>query len=256
VNHVIDTIAQGDGSRIMQARRAVARDDREWQTLWAAHAGPESDPPRVDFDTRMVVAVFAGQRPAAWHVEIVSSRADADAALAILIDERRGSPGAAGAPLSSSPYHIASLPRHTGSVHFAAAPRAVAAGRGTPRGRDGDPSSTGLEPTTAGALAYLAGPLSGSLMLAVEQTSRFVRFHAWQALLGLGVLGFVAVVCLGLAFLLLLLSPTAFWTMLWVAAALGVTWVALWAFCVLQAYRGVRWKMPLAGGFAERRAYK
>ena len=51
------------------------------------------------------------------------------------------------------------------------------------------PSSTGLQPTVAGALAYLAGPLSGALLIGVERTSRFVKFHAWQALVALGGLG-------------------------------------------------------------------
>jgi uncharacterized membrane protein len=67
----------------------------------------------------------------------------------------------------------------------------------------------------AGALAYLAGPLSGALLLIVETSSRFVRFHAWQALLGLGTLAFVALFCLGLAFLMLIVSPKVFWVLLW-----------------------------------------
>jgi uncharacterized membrane protein len=47
------------------------------------------------------------------------------------------------------------------------------------------------------------------------------------------------------------ISPTAFWTMLWVSAILGWGWLVLWVVCVVQAYRGRRWKMPLVGGYAE-----
>ena len=50
------------------------------------------------------------------------------------------------------------------------------------------PSSTGLTPQVAGALAYLAGPFLGALLLATEDSSRFVKFHAWQAIIGLGAL--------------------------------------------------------------------
>lgn len=114
------------------------------------------------------------------------------------------------------------------------------------------PSSTGLDPHMAGALAYLAGPLSGALLLIVESSSRFVRFHAWQALLGLGTLALAALFCLGLAFLMLIVSPKVFWVLLWMAAAAAVSWLALWAICLVTAYQGRRWKMPLAGGYAER----
>ena len=62
------------------------------------------------------------------------------------------------------------------------------------------------------------------------------------------------VLCLGLAFLMLLVSPVAFWTMLWVSAILGALWVIVWAVCLVQAYRGRLWKLPVAGSFAERRA--
>jgi uncharacterized membrane protein len=116
------------------------------------------------------------------------------------------------------------------------------------------PSSTGLSPPVAGALAYLAGPLSGALLLRVERTSRFVKFHAWQALVGFGALGGLALLLLLLAFVLLVLSPTAFWTTLWLAAVTAAAWVVLWAICLVQAYRGRLWKLPIAGPYAERRA--
>jgi uncharacterized membrane protein len=90
----------------------------------------------------------------------------------------------------------------------------------TPETGDGASIYTGLTPRVAASLAYLAGPLSGALLLATEPASRFVRFHAWQAVLALGLLGIAAVAFLGLAFVLLVVSPTAFWTMLWLAAAI------------------------------------
>ena len=103
-------------------------------------------------------------------------------------------------------------------------------------------------------LAYLAGPFSGALLVAIEETSRFVKFHAWQSLVGLGVLGVAALICLGLAFLMLLISPAIFWGMLWLAAIGAAAWVVLWATCMVQAYRGRVWKLPFAGPYAERRA--
>ena len=108
-------------------------------------------------------------------------------------------------------------------------------------------SFTGLRPHVAGSLAYLAGPLSGALLLAVEPASQFVRFHAWQSVVGLGGLALAAVSFLFLAFVLLLVSPAAFWTMLWMAAITGMAWVGVWAVCLVNAFKGRLWKLPYVG---------
>lgn len=115
-------------------------------------------------------------------------------------------------------------------------------------------SSTGLEPSFAAALAYLAGPFSGLILLLAERTNRFVRFHAWQALLALGILGLLATSCLLFAFLGLFLSPAMFRALYVLAAVFAAAWVVAWAVCLRQAYAGVVWKLPLVGRFAERRA--
>ena len=251
---VITTIARGDGSRITEPARLVVRTAAEWQSVWAAHAGADAPLPPVDFSARLVAAVFAGERPVpGFEVEIVGSRREGTA-LALLVEERRPASDAVAAQILVTPFHIATVPRYDGDVRFTSsdvveiAPAAAARpGRHRP-----SPSSTGLEPRVAGALAYLAGPFSGALILAVESTSHFVRFHAWQALLGLGILGAIDAVCLGLAFLLLVVSPAAFWTMLWAAAILAAGWLIAWALCLLQAWRGHVWKLPLVGPYAER----
>jgi len=182
-----------------------------------------------------------------------------------------------------SPYHIVSLPRFEGDVRFvdamphatadthaAPAPAAVplpielTSVPQAPRVRPDPPprrapaapglSSTGLTPEAAGALAYLAGPFSGALLLIVERTSRSVRFHAWQAFIGLGILGLAALVFLGLAFFLLLFSPRGFAVMRWAAAGTALAWVFVWAFCLLRAYQGKPWEMPIVGPRAARLA--
>ena len=125
---------------------------------------------------------------------------------------------------------------------------------GARRRHEPHPSSTGLRPPVAAALSYLAGPLSGALLLLAEQSSRFVKFHAWQSLVGLGVLAIAALSFLGFAFVMLVFSSTAFWVMLWLAAVAGVAWIGLWGTCLVQAWRGRLWHLPWAGRFAERRA--
>jgi len=116
------------------------------------------------------------------------------------------------------------------------------------------PSSTGLEPPFAAALAYLAGPFSGILILLAERSNRFVRFHAWQAFFGLGSLALLSISLLVGAFLGLFISPRVFTTLYMLAGVLAVLWLAVWAFCLVKAFGGSAWKMPLVGGMAERRA--
>ena len=117
-------------------------------------------------------------------------------------------------------------------------------------------SSTGLEPQFAGALAYLAGPFSGILVLLAERTNRFVRFHAWQAIVGLGGLGLLTVGLLVSAFLGLFVSPVLFKTLYFAAGAGAVVWLLVWGTCLVKAFGGSVWKLPVAGHFAERRVQR
>ena len=116
------------------------------------------------------------------------------------------------------------------------------------------PSSTGLDPNFAAALAYLAGPFSGILILLVERANDYVRFHAWQAVVGLGGLGLLAAGMLVLSFLTLLLSPLVFRVMQRLSYVLACLWVVLWIICLVKAFTGNRWMMPVAGRHAQRLA--
>lgn len=119
---------------------------------------------------------------------------------------------------------------------------------------DGAPSSTGLDPRTASALAYLAGPFSGALVLWAETTNRDVRFHAWQSILGLGGLTLAVVLSSALAVVALFLSATVMLVMLRVATGFAVVLALVWAVCLWKAFAGGRWKLPVAGAYAERRS--
>jgi uncharacterized membrane protein len=115
-------------------------------------------------------------------------------------------------------------------------------------------TTTGLEPAFAGALAYLAGPFSGLIMLYAERTNACVRFHAWQAVIGLGGLGVLSVGLLFGAFAGLLLSPTLFKALYLMSAVTAGVWLVVWALCLVKAYQGHLWKLPWVGDIAERRA--
>ena len=115
-------------------------------------------------------------------------------------------------------------------------------------------SSTGLQPRTASMLAYLAGPFSGAMILFVETANADVRFHAWQAIVGLGALGLAVLAGYLLAVVALFVSATAVSIMVGVATAIWIVLLVVWAVCLWKAYGGGRWKLPLAGDYAERLA--
>jgi uncharacterized membrane protein len=117
---------------------------------------------------------------------------------------------------------------------------------------ESQPSSTGLEPRTASALAYLAGPFSGAMILWVETESPDVRFHAWQSIVGLGGVGLAVVLAYLIAGGMLFVSATAVSVMVGVASVLWLVLLITWALCLWKALSGERWKLPLAGDYAER----
>ena len=114
------------------------------------------------------------------------------------------------------------------------------------------PSSTGLAPATAAALAYLAGPFSGALILLAEQTNEDVRFHAWQSIVGLGGLTLAVLASFALGIVAIFISATALSVMLAIATLIWIVWLIVWAICLWKAAIGERWHLPLAGQFAER----
>ncbi len=109
----------------------------------------------------------------------------------------------------------------------------------------GSKSSTGLDENVAGLLCYIAGPISGFIFYLMEKQSRFVRFHAVQAIaaiLPLWIAYWVVVAVTGWI-------PIIGW-LVRLVAGLIVGIVVL--FMMWRAYNHERFKLPFAGDVAER----
>jgi uncharacterized membrane protein len=115
-------------------------------------------------------------------------------------------------------------------------------------------SSTGLPPRLAAALAYAGWWVTGALMWLVERRDPFVRFHAAQSLVVFGVAAIAITAFTGLALVALEFLPSAFSMFLGAAGVTAVATVLVWIAAVAQALRGVRWRIPVLGGLAERLA--
>ena len=120
------------------------------------------------------------------------------------------------------------------------------------------PSSFGLAANVAALIAYLFVPLTSIVLLATEKENRLVRFHAWQScFFGLAVTTLsiaLSVVFFVVSFVLSAASPALGFlvtiAMLLVWLVLAVVIVAVWALCLVKAYRGELYELPLIGGFA------
>jgi uncharacterized membrane protein len=115
-------------------------------------------------------------------------------------------------------------------------------------------SSTRLPPRIGALLAYFAWWVTGALMLLVERRDRYVRFHAAQSLVGLGMAWLLGAAVYVLAFAVLSVSATWFTAMLWLAMGIWAAGVGLWVVSLVMVIRGERWRMPLAAGIADRLA--
>lgn len=104
-------------------------------------------------------------------------------------------------------------------------------------------AATGLKKETAGALAYVLGPITGVIFLVLEKDP-FVRFHAMQSIvvfIGLFVLQWV----LGLTLILFPLVPL-----------IGIVSFVLWLILIYKAWQGQEWEVPILGKFSRQLLHK
>ena len=230
------TIARGDASHVTEPRRTIARGGV------ARAVGPpcrtRAAPPAVDLSVHTVAAAFAGEKPSAgYSIDVIEEVTEADRArgITLAVEERGPGRGTVAAAILTSPFHIVAVPRTAGEVAWSGSRLAPPAST----------SSTGLEPRTAAALAYLAGPFSGALMLMAESANADVRFHAWQSLIGLGGLGLAVLASYVLAFVAMFVWTPGVLLMISVAYVIWIVLALVWAICLWKAWSGGRWKLPL-----------
>ncbi len=121
-------------------------------------------------------------------------------------------------------------------------------------------SSTGLDENVAALLSYVFTWLSGLIFFLMEKNSRLVRFHAMQAILlggvaivvgiGLWILSFILVMILGYVSGLLGTLVSVITGLLLFAFYIAV--LIAWVMCLIKAYQGQYFKLPVLGNFAEK----
>ena len=104
-------------------------------------------------------------------------------------------------------------------------------------------TSSGLQPNMAALLSYVLGIVTGLIFFLTEKENKFVRFHAMQSIaisLALFVIGLV------LAFI-----PVLGWAL---GLLLNLVGLALWIVCMIKAYQGVWFRLPVVGDIAAKQA--
>jgi uncharacterized membrane protein len=121
-------------------------------------------------------------------------------------------------------------------------------------------SSTGLDENIAALLSYVFGWVSGLIFFLIEKESRLVKFHAMQSIL-FNVLVVVTGIVLWIVTFILVLIGTQLPGFLGTILSLLVTliwivfWIGLliaWIMCLIKAFQGQYFKLPIIGNFAEK----
>lgn len=103
-------------------------------------------------------------------------------------------------------------------------------------------TASGFDENVAGALCYALGWVTGIVFYLVEPQNPFVRFHALQSIIFFGAACVLLVVCVSIPLLGWLVSIFVLYGSL-----------AAWLLAMYKAYRGERFRLPIAGRIAEER---
>jgi len=121
-------------------------------------------------------------------------------------------------------------------------------------------SSTGLDENIAALLSYVLGGIGGLIFFLIEKESRFVKFHAMQSIL-LNVAAFVLFIALWVVTVFLMVIGSfagdialslfgIVGTLIWVVFGVGVAIAAI--LCLVKAFQGQYFKLPIIGNFAQK----
>jgi uncharacterized membrane protein len=125
-------------------------------------------------------------------------------------------------------------------------------------------SSTGLDANIAALLSYVFGWVSGLVFFLIEKDSKLVRFHAMQSILLNIFVAVVAFILWIVTFIFILLAHQLadimgtlvglLATLIWVVFSVGL--LIAWVLCLVRAYQGQFFKLPVIGNMAEKIANK
>ena len=113
----------------------------------------------------------------------------------------------------------------------------------TPESADLGKSSTGMQPNFAALLSYVLGVITGLVFFLVEKENKFVKFHAMQS------------ICLSCAVIVLSFALAIIPIIGWILIPLvQLASLVVWIICMVKAYQGAWFRLPVIGDFAAKQS--
>ncbi|MBN1283147.1 MAG: DUF4870 domain-containing protein [Proteobacteria bacterium] len=123
-----------------------------------------------------------------------------------------------------------------------------------PPGGQTPQQGTGLAPNIASLLCYICTPITGIIFLLIEKENRDVKFHAWQSLVfGLAYIALVIVLEILAAILGMIASVLGIIVGFFIPIVMLAAFI-IWIICLVKSYQGERWRIPVIGDFAAKKA--
>ena len=118
----------------------------------------------------------------------------------------------------------------------------------------GGGQGTGLAPNIAGLLCYICSPITGIIFLLIEKENLDVKFHVCQSLVfGIAYIAVVIVLEILAAIMGLLASVLGIIVGFFIPLVMLAAFI-VWIVCMVKAYQGERWRIPVIGDFAAKKA--
>ena len=115
-------------------------------------------------------------------------------------------------------------------------------------------SSSGLSQNLAAMLSYSLGWLTGLIFYFIDRRP-YVRFHAAQSIVLFGGLHIIRILLAALFGFGWWMGGMRAWSHfgpgIFLVSAIGLVSFVLWIVCMVKAYQGERFKVPVAGDVAE-----
>lgn len=115
-------------------------------------------------------------------------------------------------------------------------------------------TETGLKENVASLLTYVFGFITGIIFFVIEKNNKVVRFHAMQSILVSAALAVLmialSIVSFILGLVLFFMLPVVITLFTIINAVVGLGSLAIFILCIVKAYQGGVYKLPIIGEYA------
>lgn len=113
---------------------------------------------------------------------------------------------------------------------------------------------TGLPTNIASLLCYICMPITSIIFILIEKENADVRFHAWQGtVFGVGFIALTIVLQILTAIFGAIASILGILIGFFIPI-IGIIGFIVWIICLVKAYQGEKWHIPIVGDFAAQKA--